>query len=434
MKVNKDLRTIYVIAIVNITLLISFGHIYTHPDTSSYVEAWNTITSGNIDPLRTPTYPLFLGLMMTVFGENFMLPAVIGQYFVFLCSIYCFHYISRQTNLKEQYAFWTTLIYAVCPGICTWCNSILTEGLAMSGCVIFIYSMVKLKEHLSLYSAFLYCGILALLIFLRPALIYILPITLLTWVGWIYRKEFRKQSLVGIAGIIVVTAMLLSYMATYKQKYGLFATSNVGVLNGYFIDRWHGLLHPEEIENDSLRVDIQKSVDKYGLFWTSHIPNRWAEEDQILWEETYYITNKYNHSELSQVFRESMLHHPLGHIASVLYRADWAGKQTLLQCHGGMFWGILCGWCLGYITISLLYIVLIIYLFIMIYRIKHKHVSWITLITFLMGVANLAVAVAGAQEDWNRLIAPSLPFYLLIFADLCRYIKIVRPNVTTLKC
>ena len=438
MKVSKDLKTIYVITIVNIFLYMVIGGASTHCDTFSYLHAWETLKTGHIDALRTPVYPIYLGLFKEVFAEYYITPASIGQHLLFLYSIYCFYIILHCIGFKKKTIFWTTAVYATLPGIFTWGAILLTESLTMSLSVIYAYVMFKLKERFSYTMTILNVLILVVLLLLRPAMVYLLPIAFLLWLIAIYRKSVRKQAVAGVLGVMIAMLSLFSYMHVYKHSYGIFATSYVGTYNNFFCSRWHGLLHPEEIKNDSIRADLQKSIDNNGLFCVAFNPIYWRGDNVYpLWEETNYALKTYNYCEIEDILWLSMKNHPLGHIASVIYRANWAAKMPLLYSRSMepwdltfrdflCIWDIICKYFLQFITISWLYCMLFVYACVLFYRKKCHLLSWEILLIFLCGSANLLVAIMGAQGDWNRLIAPSLPFYLIIVADLCRKLKIER--------
>ena len=445
MKVNKDLRTIYVIAIINIVLYVLVGGIVVHGDMNSYLEAWNTLKNGSIDRVRTPVYPFYLGIFKEIFNDSFKLPAAIGQYIVFLYSVCCFYNIANLFRFKGNTSFWTTLVYSVCPGIFTWGSWMATESLSMSGCIIFVYTMFKLRKRFT-YSVFiLHTLTLVSLLFLRPALIYILVVAGVFWMFYLCKKEMRKQAMAGTVSVFLASVAILSYMGIYQKQYGIFATTDVGLYNTFYTIRWHGLLHPEEIQNSSISKDIQKSINKRGIFITNFHPNEWDERQLPLWQENNYIFKTYPLKEIQSVIKHSISSHPFGYIASIVYRFDWASSMPLLKFRGKKIWNLkfsdyMCVWdiisefFLNFITFALLYLLICVYTCILYCRTIHRCISWTSFLIYFIGVSNLIVAIVGAQNDWNRLVAPSLPFYLLIFADLCRYIKIVRPNVTTLKC
>ena len=88
MKKNKDLAIIYAYAIASSSILILGWGVQETFDSSSYISAWDSFNNGKIDMLRTPVYPVFLGVMKIIFGEHFFV------WVLFVCNILSsyFHY------------------------------------------------------------------------------------------------------------------------------------------------------------------------------------------------------------------------------------------------------------------------------------------------------------------------------------------------------
>ena len=70
-----------------------FGTVLMAPDSYSYISAIDTLLNGEPDVLRTPVYPLLLGMMRMIFPVSFVNIAVIFQYAVFFVYIFFLHKI-----------------------------------------------------------------------------------------------------------------------------------------------------------------------------------------------------------------------------------------------------------------------------------------------------------------------------------------------------
>ena len=79
-------------------------------------------------------------------------------------------------------------------------------------------------------------------------------------------------------------------------------------------------------------------------------------------------------------------------------------------------------------NLNTLYLFLIIYTIILSYwTLCRRRVSVVSFLLYMLGVSNIVVAIIGAQGEWERLILPSMPLYLLMFGQLCSMFKVRSP-------
>ena len=81
------LRYIYLFAIVNCLIMTYIFKVDVSIDTPTYIDAWTMLQNGQIDKFRTPVYPVFLGVMNIICGDNYLWYVVAVQHVVFLVSI-----------------------------------------------------------------------------------------------------------------------------------------------------------------------------------------------------------------------------------------------------------------------------------------------------------------------------------------------------------
>lgn len=107
-------------------------------DIAYYISAGDNLLRGRLDCLRTPTYPLILGLLKSLIGTRGMAIAVtILQSLAYLISVRCLLYLIRKT-VKNNIVRWTTAYYYVLVLAPALCNELATESLSISGCMIFV--------------------------------------------------------------------------------------------------------------------------------------------------------------------------------------------------------------------------------------------------------------------------------------------------------
>lgn len=426
MKVSKwnlsPLQIIYGLAIINSLALIFIMGWNTSPDSPSYIQAWDTLLSGKIDEWRTPTYPIFLGIIQSITGKQYLhFTAMCIQHLLFLLSIRYFHQIVKQICQGDKVSFWITILYALHPGIASWNNLILTESLAVIFSVFLVYSALKVWKEASLKACFYFTLWLLLLIFLRPAFVYMLPVSLVAWImAGFKRKEIRSVSFICIVGVITVSCCQLLYMKAFETKYGVFTPSGISTVNQYYIARQNGILNPNLIQDSLLRNYIENSITQNGVCYDN--------QHEGLWYETNHVINTYGLKNVQDAVSISNKSNLIGWLKKTGGRSYRATSCSLFiaYCGGPIATLIdMVGCCLNF-----LYLFLIIYTGILIGWIFKKHsLPWISCLFYMLGCSNLIVAIVGAQAEWSRLVLPSLPVYLLMFGQLCNLIRISKaPN------
>lgn len=114
------LRYIYILSILFCIYLTYIFRVDITFDTPTYVNAWSTLLDGHIDKWRTPSYPIFLGIMKTIFGDNYLYFVVLVQHLVFLVSVRYFYLLTRCTVTNDKISFFITLFYALYPCVATY--------------------------------------------------------------------------------------------------------------------------------------------------------------------------------------------------------------------------------------------------------------------------------------------------------------------------
>ena len=148
MKSEKYLKLRY-IYILSFLLCIYLTYVFKVDitfDTPTYINAWSSILEGHIDKWRTPTYPVFLGLMRIICGEQYLCYVVVLQHLVFLVSIRYFYLLMQYSITNIKISFFLTLLYAVYPCVATYNCCIETSTFAVTGSVFLLYSILKLYK------------------------------------------------------------------------------------------------------------------------------------------------------------------------------------------------------------------------------------------------------------------------------------------------
>lgn len=414
MKLSKDLKTIYIIAIIVSLLSILFIGVNETNDTKSYIDAWVNISNGKLDIFRTPLYPIYLGIMKAIGGTNYFgILSVIGQYVIFMISIGVFYHICLRFINSSNITFYIILFYSIYPGVLHWCNNLQTETLAVSGMVFLLYCIMRLYNNFNILWTVITTLQLVLLLMLRPAFVYLLPVLAFSWIYLFFKREKKHQAIGGFISTIVATVVLLLYMTAFRQSYGVFATSNVSTINRLYIARQYGLLNPSVIKDSSLRSDIEKNIIIHGECC----------EEEYIWKEVDYYIENYDTKILQDALNSSALSHPITNISKVIGRVYQASYLSTLSSYGDGYIGTITD-IIGLRT-NIVYIFLLLYgIFVIKWCIKNHQIPWFSFVYYMLGISNLIVVLIGAQAEWMRLLLPSIPIYLLLFAQLCTFINL----------
>lgn len=408
---NKDLIIICACAILTSIILILGWGVRETSDSESYICAWDNFVRGEIDVLRTPVYPCFLGLMKTLFGEHYYRIAVICmQHIVFIISIYCFHKVALIFIPSKRIAFVVSLCYATFSLLITWNNYILTESFSVSGTVMLTYVIFKMRQSNSLLYALWHFLLLAILVFLRPSFIYMIFVLGCIWFSLSFVKKERITSLCGMTGVVMTVLLLLLYAKAYERAHGIYACSCVNTINQIFVARQYELWNPDVIDNQKLKEHIVE----YDTDITS--------EDNI-WNETLMLKDKFDLKTLNDAIYGSYKSNPIKWFESCWTRFIKSMDYYLFTIDTGTN-PLLRRLRFVEPTLCFLYVFILIYTTILcVYVVKVKKVPWMSLLFNVLIIGNVVVAIVGAQNGWSRLVRASIPLFLLMVGQLCAKIN-----------
>lgn len=404
MKASRDLQIIYFFSVLVAIYSISNYSPILHGDSPSYLDAWYNFKNGHIDKLRTPLYPLYLGVIKMIIGTKyFILMSIVGQTMLFLFSIYVFYKLAIRIVGHQNVAFWITLFYGTSLHINQWNGMIMTESLSISGSIFMLYSILRLYDCYSLKWGMISAAIIMLLLLQRPSFIYILPILFLGWL-MCFRKK-KKQAITGVLGVFISSAILFLYMYSFKQSYGIWASSSVSTVNNYHIARQYNLLNADVIKDVCLQTDID-SILVNGHKFSGLVDESDFFPEEVINEENF-IFSKYELQTINSALRASFESSPINYI-----------KSAYIRFYKSAFNNAFIIFARVKIDLFFIYLFLFLYgLIIIRWSLLKKCVPWMTIIIYLLCIGNILVSIIGAWAGWNRLIMPSIPLTILLFGQ-----------------
>lgn len=169
---KKKIFCILMIAFFNVIIYKNVLIAQIYPDSSSYIGySFKSLLHLDLVSNRTFGYPLFLRICQYLFGEQFLNGVVILQ-IVISCVSFLYLYKAGSYILKnKKIALLLTVLYASSPAVIGWNTIILTESLAISGTVFFIYALTKYLENTSVKNGVIVILWAFCLVWIKPALI-----------------------------------------------------------------------------------------------------------------------------------------------------------------------------------------------------------------------------------------------------------------------
>ena len=405
------LRYIYILSILYCLLLLYKYKILFLGDTLSYLAAWDILTDGHIDEWRTPVYPILLGLFKLIFGNNnYLQYVVLFQHFIYLISINYFHRLTLATTQNCTISFFFTCFYALFPCIPTWNCYILTESIAISCTIFYLYSLLLLYQKECITQWIITFFWILFLVFLRPAFIYLLPILFVGGFLLFIKSEKKSSKYITsrLIGYAIVCTLFIAYVISFKNNYGIYSLSGIGTINKYWIARMAGTVNPmidydiNTQEPTCKRIvygEIRKPVD---VFYEAEV----AISVYGLKHFSDYVNSSIKKNK-SQYFKR-IIRNFIDAANYSLFEPSYSSSSILRALR---------------VKIFIVYIVLVIYFIVLIkHMIKKKTIAIFSCLLYMIGFSHLFVIIVGSPGDYSRLILPAIPVFLIMASQLIRYI------------
>ena len=407
-------QLILTISAINALALMALYGVKFAPDSGAYINSWHTVYSkGDIAFGHPPVYPLIIGFFDQFTPFLSFWPLILTQFFFFLLSVLCFFEICRKLIRNRRIVLFVSLFYAVIPGFASWNLYVLTEAFGVSFLVIYCYCFIKvLFDHKSLFLV-IQSLLLGIMIFMRPIFIFLIPIHIFIYILYlVWGNNSKLFSMSGIISGLLVFASVAWYMSSFYNKYGIYNLSGVSVANQFYIARQYGILSPSVIENQNLRLYVENSYRKYGESLDSRT---------ILWQETHKVFESYDVLTINQAVVASINVNKQKYLSGIVQRIYYAVRHPVFKTPINVW-----GWILNLLgpSINSLILFLLIYIYIVFrYICCHKRVPFLSVTLALIICANLMVVLLGAQDEYSRLILPSIPFAIIMAGQVLELIK-----------
>lgn len=404
-------------------IIFMHGRVDVNMDTPSYTSAWNdAYMHGEIDEFRTPVYPVIIGVVRMVCGENWLTGVVAVQIALFyICSIYFSRMIMGVIS-NRRVAVFTVFLYFLFYPILKFLTVIGTEAIAFSLLSAWGYCVWRFIERPK-WSYGIYISLLTLAeVMLRPSML-LLPIALFgLFVAGMTLKRYRRQGVLLLLTILPTIAVTSVYVSVIERMTGVRTISIVSIVNKYCMTRQYRDVYPELLADYPEVVKLQRSwLDKdceldpeylrqipFLKGWHKHCRELGedlplADVRNIPWFEWEYIkvNNLMTYKELDEYTDAVKRTHPDIWYHNLLLTVKYAlTKEGGLKNSANIFIPVIYG---------LLFVVA---------WIRYRHFSIVNFFTLMIAGGGVLTIVLYAQNDYGRLFLATSPFLILMIGQL----------------
>ena len=375
-------------------------------DTKTYTDAIDVYASGRLDELRTPVYPFVLGAFRFIFGEKWMfLATIIFQNIVFIATIPLFHKIVTYFINSTKIAIATTAAYCAMNIFYGWNNWIMTESLSIAIVVAMIYLFTAVFTEGKAYHSVLLSVTLIVAILLRPIFLFFIPVVIIVGLVAIWRNN-RKSGWRTIISSVSAAIVISCYAFAFNAQHGHFTISEVNAINNYSMLRTYGLISAEDCPDGKLHSRIERFCVENGKVINPELPP-WHEINQIIYVDPCSV------SDLKTVSDQAIENHRAEWLSHIPKRTTDAFHFNVSSRRRMATDRLLVPFNLFQPTIGALVLFLVFFVVVWVhYRPAYPFAP--TLFLILAIAANIAVSIVGSIDDFDRLIAPTITWVILL--------------------
>lgn len=396
-------------------------------DGYSYFDAWESIKGGHTDPLRTPVYAIFAGLLQEVFGKVATLVIIpVIHWVLYLIALRGVWQTGWMLGIGRKVNCGVVLSMLIIPGF--WCFNHLTMAETFSQCGVVLLVWLSGRYLLTPEKKWLYLAglTMAMLLFTKPMFLFLIPLMALFWLT-VCRKR-KPHLLAGGTSIAATLTLAGVYLFCMNHTHTVTSFTIASTYNSYYCLRAEGLIHPDEVRDAELRERFRPMYDS--------IPGGWL-KTQPYWQEMWC----FNWPELDALVKTARDNHPSEVAASTIRRfgtslsgsqfyslvdelglspeydlryAEWNG---LTKNQEGGFIYPLHRW----LNFPIWAGQTILLLFILLWSFRWHRSGRFPALAALVSAIYLTAyitAVVGAQDSWGRIMTPVSPLLPLMAGSI----------------
>lgn len=413
-------KLILVLALAEILLMmyLSGWKGYDTADTMSYYYAFEEISELRPNSWRTPVYPLIFGGIWEVAGETIArIIVVLLQVILFFVSL---AFLRRSCDLlwkNEKLTYLIVAVYSLWPPVPSLTCSLLTEGMAIPLTVVLTFFFLRAIKSQS-WKLMSVIGILSIfLVFLRPSFLFLL-LFIPFWGILICLRRFSRASLYAAVASVITASLgwmlVCCYTNMMEREYGVPVFTQVADYNSYFLLRESGALSPETVTNPECRELVESYLQKenYDIYEG--------------YEELVELSAKMDAVEFYEMIRENMNIHKMDILKGLVDRT-YRTSQSRLNYLGltNRLSHLIAPFSINFGFYFI--IVVVIFGAIVLQFFCRNDFPVLTFLIWSLSISITFVAIAGAMNDWARLVSNGQCLWMMLLGSIFNCFKQRRP-------
>lgn len=376
------------------------------PDSNDYITyIFRDLLNLKFSSGRTPVYPFIIRVIYLIFGKEYIYFLCLFQYCIWFVSI-LYLYKILALFIKNNYVIQIfTVIYALCPGIVNWNSIVLTESIALSMTIIFIFYIIKYLKDNSLFAGMAAIIIAFILTFHRPtAIIYVVFLEGFWLLRFIFDRKNIKMDLKCFVLSTITIGFIIGYSIIFHRTFGIYSISDAVVRQDLYV---------------SINNEYYKSSDN-KLFVTD-VEEALVNNPDNKWGAMLEVLGKYKNAEIKKITKETRkknfdkylvyLNDLVIEQAGVKFEAynyevnNFVNNNLVVSAMRSSF---------TFITFAHVYIFTFIELIVSLYKgIKYKMFPWINLGLALFPLIIIVSSFVGTCGEFMRTAICAVPFTYL---------------------
>lgn len=380
------------------------GAVLYNADTPTYIEAWNNrLLHGELDPFRTPLYPVLIGLGGVILGSTycFLLPVIVQIVVFYLCGI-VFSRMIFALIADRRIAWFTVFVYFLFYPIINMLNVLGTEALAFSLTSLWTYCVWKFMQRATFGNGVAITVITLLEVMLRPSMLILAIAIAGLVVAGVFIRRYRRRVLWLLLTLIPVGACIKVYTDEIERIAGLPTISVVSVVNTYYMAREFNDIYPELLTDTPGAVAVMQHFQKEGhRLSEEYILRQYKEFDTLL--DNGIMTYSDMQTYADRVKKE----HPAVWYRHIVHRIIDSLKMQ------------------GPVKNACNYLVVTLYTLCFAWAwIRYRRFSLVNFLILMIGGGSLLSMFLYAQNDFGRLMLPTSPLLILMGGQLLTCLRL----------
>lgn len=372
---------------------------------------WNflEILQGKLNG-RTPVYPLIIKIIQEIFQYDYLRFVCIFQYIIWFVAIIFLYKLLKLLINNKNIIMVATIIYAFCPAIIDWNNYILTESIALSGTIIFIYLIIKYLKEAKVLTGITATIIAFVLTFHRPtAIIYVVVLELFWIMRFIIDRKHIKIDFICFLSSTFTIILIVIYAIVFHKTFSIYSISDAVPRQHLYVCMQEGFY--KNSNDEKFIKEIEEAIENNREFG---------------WDTVIEVLNKHTLNEVKS-FTSSCYKNNFSQYISYLVNLSKTNltvryrDYSLKLVNSNLKWIRVVMKLFTFITLAQSYITILIEFVLLIYLwIKNKKVPWIHFGLFAFPLIIIISSFIGTNAEFMRTAICALPFTyisLIMFLD-----------------